>query len=779
MATSLKSYATPISAILFSFLLISLFYAANVQAASNALLNEQSPEQQQIGKLTAELSQLLSRYRRASSEEQSQIEQQLNSIATERQQLLAEVVESNPQTVLKYALPSRVQEQFPTQVQDKFEQWVHAQGELEIYYEDHEAHENNRLRFYLKQDKKRFELAVAGDNLPVQTSGHAVHVQGVMVNNGNKPVIATNDEQLMLAAGGSGDPDTSTVSNALKYTFGEQRTAVFLVNFQDKPTEQPWTKAEMHDRFFTQISNFFLETSYQQTWLTGDVYGWFTLPINSTDTCNSLEIGDAADAIATANNVDLSQYDRYVYVFPQSSCLWSGIATVGGLQTRSWVNNMPYTKVPAHELGHNLGLLHSQAWDCDGDVLNTNCVFITYGDRIDTMGASPAHYNAYQKERLGWLNQSQTPPILTVDQTGRYSIELVETTTANAKALKIFKDIDPANGQSRWYYVEFRQPVGEDQFIHYNMDEENITNGVTIRIGTDDKADSSFLLDMTPESNLSLDLFDAALTVGQSYTDTEAGITITTEYTDSQIATVHVDFGGASSGGNSPTCSNANPFIAVSPSQGQWVAAGTQVDFTVNVTNQDSSSCSPATFGVNAAVPTGWSASNPQLTLAPGETGSSVVSITSSNSAVDDLYDIILTASNTENSSYSGSTTATYVVSKGNSNTAPDAVNDNVEMLSIEPVVINVMSNDSDPDADAIYISALGSAAKGDVKLNADGTVVYTPAKRFKDTDSFTYTISDGQATDTATVSLNLQANSSDGSTGGKGGGKGGGKPAK
>ena len=60
--------------------------------------------------------------------------------------------------------------------------------------------------------------------------------------------------------------------------------------------------------------------------------------------------------------------------------------------------------------------------------------------------------------------------------------------------------------------------------------------------------------------------------------------------------------------------------------------------------------------------------------------------------------------------------------------------------------------------------------AKGRVSLKADGTLTYTPAKRFKNSDSFSYTISDGIDNASATVSITLQDS-------GGGGGKG--KPKK
>src|SRR5207244_5554720 len=53
-----------------------------------------------------------------------------------------------------------------------------------------------------------------------------------------------------------------------------------------------------------------------------------------------------------------------------------------------------------HELGHNFGDYHSRSSSCD----TTGWTISEYGDDRDIMGATTAHLNAFQKERLGWLN---------------------------------------------------------------------------------------------------------------------------------------------------------------------------------------------------------------------------------------------------------------------------------------------------------------------------------------------------------------------------------------
>jgi hypothetical protein len=95
----------------------------------------------------------------------------------------------------------------------------------------------------------------------------------------------------------------------------------------------------------------------------------------------------------------------------------------------------------------------------------------------------------------------------------------------------------------------------------------------------------------------------------------------------------------------------------------------------------------------------------------------------------------------------------------GAANRPPDAVDDSRTTDEDTPLTINVLANDTDPDGDALTVTALGGAAHGSLTLNPDGTITYSPSANYHGGDSFTYTIDDGRGgEDTATVSLTVNA---------------------
>src|SRR4029078_12179063 len=102
----------------------------------------------------------------------------------------------------------------------------------------------------------------------------------------------------------------------------------------------------------------------------------------------------------------------------------------------------------------------------------------------DMMGwGNGTHFNAFQKERLGWLNYGSSPPITTITSSGTYNIPAFETKgNGEAKALKVLKATNP-DGSKDYYYLEFRQPIGFDVPLGSCGNSCDFTRGILIHTG--------------------------------------------------------------------------------------------------------------------------------------------------------------------------------------------------------------------------------------------------------------------------------------------------------
>jgi hypothetical protein len=111
----------------------------------------------------------------------------------------------------------------------------------------------------------------------------------------------------------------------------------------------------------------------------------------------------------------------------------------------------------------------------------------------------------------------------------------------------------------------------------------------------------------------------------------------------------------------------------------------------------------------------------------------------------------------TINDGRGGTATATVTVTIGPPpNRPPIAVDDAAATLSGQPVTINVIANDSDPDGDPLTVQSLTAPLLGTAQIS-NNMVIYTPAAGVAGTDRFTYTINDGRGgTATATVTVTI-----------------------
>ncbi len=120
------------------------------------------------------------------------------------------------------------------------------------------------------------------------------------------------------------------------------------------------------------------------------------------------------------------------------------------------------------------------------------------------------------------------------------------------------------------------------------------------------------------------------------------------------------------------------------------------------------------------------------------------------------------------NAGYHGTDSFTYTIDDGVAKSATATVSVLVNSLPIAgtdsprcdedaSTVISVLANDSDPDGDTLSITHVTTPAHGTAQHNIDKTITYTPAADYNGSDSFSYTISDGNGgTATATVNVTV-----------------------
>ena len=103
-----------------------------------------------------------------------------------------------------------------------------------------------------------------------------------------------------------------------------------------------------------------------------------------------------------------------------------------------------------------------------------------------------------------------------------------------------------------------------------------------------------------------------------------------------------------------------------------------------------------------------------------------------------------------------GTDTATATITITVEDAPPVANSDSRTTPTNTPVTVPVTANDFDPNGDALIVTAVTTPSNGTATINADGTITYTPNDGYKGPDSFTYTITDGISTATATATITV-----------------------
>ncbi len=522
--------------------------------------------------------------------------QQLEQVLHLRWRLLKDAAAHEPAQVIENALPASILDNLPVQFLGLVERRIEDIGKVHQIISDGrngfvDAFAASDAEWHFLSGDKRYQLSFDSRGTSVvpglQSQMHAT-VSGIAVGNLLFPTYV----------------DTSKQPEYRPAVVGEQRVAVFLVNFRD-PVAEPWTKQRVEQVMFgpgSSVSEYFREVSAGTTWLAGDVFGWWTMDLAQAD-CSKINLSHYATKVAIENGVSLTDYGRIIIASPTPNapdCQGVGTGELGTWPSTSWVWDFSKSVV-THELGHNHGLGHSMGLTrCTQSVpTEAACDKIAYGHPADVMGDVNAfgHFAPAQKEHLGWIGRDGFDELLNVTESGSYTIgAYADPNSTLPKVIKIPRPGADASGEVHHYYLSYRQRVGFDSEV-----ETDLTSGVLLTLGNLTSnifsVVTTYALDMTPATNYFLP--DHTLVPGETFTDAIHGVTITTDAVDGMSATVTVDIAEDSS------CVPGDPEVGYFESNPPLGVADTGM-FSLVITNTDMR-CGSTEFQVGIqGLPANW-----------------------------------------------------------------------------------------------------------------------------------------------------------------------------
>jgi hypothetical protein len=414
------------------------------------------------------------------------------------------------------------------------------EGEFHVTVVDHEDLSTERAYSLALADGR--EIGLVFDEAPTLPGGLHLRVTGEKVDATTWHVTSVE----VIGAGGSGiDTVQQDVTGATPEPV--KQVAFVLLNFGTPDTSLTVDQAQQ--KIFsssTSLKAYYQEDSYGIRNIDGKVLGPFT--VSPMTDCNLGSGGglqgltDQTAAAMRAAGEDPTKYQHVLHYFPRTTlCAWAGLAYQPG--NKAWYNGSSSGSVFAHELGHNFFLYHASSYACKDAAGNpvpfsASCTSSEYGDRFDPMGQAYRQSNAYGKAQQGWFAKCN---LVTVSANGTFDLVPTELPSNGIQALRVVRDLNSPKTSS--YYVEYRQPLGAfDNFASTDP----AVNGLLIHVApVPTMREHPFLLDMVPSTS---SVADAALGVGQTFTDPNGTVKITLVSRSSASAKVKFEFPSGASG---------------------------------------------------------------------------------------------------------------------------------------------------------------------------------------------------------------------------------------
>jgi len=333
---------------------------------------------------------------------------------------------------------------------------------------------------------------------------------------------------------------------------GVESVILILVEFTD--LNHTKSRSDISNLFFSRVNSYFVESSYNITWVTGNSTDWLRfskdLAYYGADSGDSIDLKGyqlLQDSISIANPyVNFKLYKHVMIVHAGygqetshvSNDIWSshyytsppiyadgvGIDDVS-VVPESEISGFDPTGVYAHEFAHGLGM---------PDLYNENDPNAEYVGRWDLMalgtsngippGSSPAQFTAWGKIKLGWTNRVQS---VATNTYANVTLNPLEESGAVLHAVKL-----PVTSTT-YYLIEVRKQIGFDQYLP--------SGGVLVSY-VDDMLSSGRGIVKVKDANPSTStLNDAAFQVGQTFTDYTKNVRISILSSDGSSYLIFVD----------------------------------------------------------------------------------------------------------------------------------------------------------------------------------------------------------------------------------------------
>lgn len=450
---------------------------------------------------------------------------------------------------------------------------VELEGRFSQVYLDDLEHGRGELQRRLVLSRPQagqpasLELDGKGNDFAGLSEGELIQVRGV-ARDGKVELQSARS----LEAGLRPAPPTPTRQR--------QRALVILADFQDWTVNG--TPEQVRERMFgstDSVDAFYRFASEGRLSTSGDVIGPFRIPYLHAST-DFVGWGQAADAAAIGAGYDLSSYDRLIYVFPSNglSAQIGGIGTIGGVPSRAWVFYWHATQIYAHELGHNLGLLHASTPSAE------------YGDLSCVMSTAFVGLNAPHKHALGWIPFGEQP----AQERSTWTL----TAAGEASGTRLVR-LDVPGTNDLW--VSYRNDVGFDRGL----------------LGSHQFRTSVHRWSGRASENT---VFLSGLADGETFSDPASGVTVTQLAHDGLTATVQVYLPAQAA---PPTLQ-----VGARDDQPKGVQPGRSLLYEARIVNNDGPTSPDSVFLLAAQAPPGVSVTLAETRLLLGAREEATVELT-------------------------------------------------------------------------------------------------------------------------------------------------------